>query len=142
VKDSSTSIVVKAAISTAVVGLIAVILGGVLRGSHGVVGAVTGALIVLVFFVAGQLILDAVMRRNPTVAMTVAMLLYLVKIGFLFILLLAFKNTTAFDTKVFALTILTCTVTWTVAEVWAFGSAKVLYVEPGSGPDVTPTRKP
>lgn len=131
---------VKAAIPTVLTGVIALVLAGFLRGAPAVVGAFLGALIVVVFFAAGQLILEAVMKRNPTVAMTVAMLMYLVKIGILFILLLAFKNTKAFDTKVFAMTILVCTLVWTAAEVWAFGSAKVLYVEPGSGPDITPSR--
>jgi len=140
VNNSSNSIVVKAAIPTVLVGVVAVALAGFVRGSQGLVGALLGSVIVVVFFAAGQLILEAVMKRNPTVAMTVAMLMYLVKIGILFILLMVFKNTKAFDTKIFAMTILVCTLVWTAAEVWAFGSAKVLYVEPGSGPDITPGR--
>ena len=138
--SSNNSIVVKAAIPTVLVGVIAVVIAGLLRGTQGLVGALLGSVIVVAFFAAGQLILEAVMKRNPTVAMTVAMLMYLVKIGILFILLMAFKNTKAFDTKIFALTILVCTLVWTAAEVWAFGSAKVLYVEPGSGPDITSGR--
>ena len=59
-------------------------------------------------------------------------------IAILFVLLLLFKDTQAFDTKVFAATIVSCTVVWLVAETWAFATAKVLYVEPGSGPDVRP----
>jgi ATP synthase protein I len=140
VNSSSNSIVVKAAIPTVVIGVVAAVVASFLRGSSGLVGAILGSVIVVIFFAAGQLILEAVMKRNPTVAMSVAMLMYLVKIGILFILLLAFKNTKAFDTKVFAMTILVCTLVWTAAEVWAFGSAKVLYVEPGSGPDITPGR--
>jgi len=140
VNSSSNSIVVKAAIPTTLVGVVAVVLASFLRGAQGLVGALLGSVIVVAFFAAGQLILEAVMKRNPTLAMTVAMLMYLVKIGILFILLLAFKNTHAFDTKVFAMTILVCTLVWTGAEVWAFGTAKVLYVEPGSGPDITPDR--
>ena len=33
-------------------------------------------------------------------------------------------------TKVFALTIVACTLAWTVAEVWIFARTKVLYVDP------------
>lgn len=88
--------------------------------------------IVLIFFTIGQIALDAVLRKNPTLAMTVAMLLYLVKIGVLFILLLVFKDTTSFDTKVFAATILVETLVWTGSEVWAFATAKVFYVTPNS----------
>jgi ATP synthase protein I len=67
-----------------------------------------------------------------------ALLLYLIKVAVLFVLLLIFKDTEAFDTKVFAATIVSCTVVWLVAETWAFATAKVLYVEPGSGPDIRP----
>jgi hypothetical protein len=36
-----------------------------------------------------------------------------------------------FDTKVFAATVVVCTIAWTSAEVWVFSRTKVLYVEPG-----------
>jgi ATP synthase protein I len=54
------------------------------------------------------------------------------------VLILIFQDTKAFDTKVFAATIVTCTIVWLVAETWAFATAKVLYVEPGSGPEIMP----
>ena len=109
------------------------------KGSQGLIGALLGAGIVVIFFTIGQVVLNRVIKTNPTMAMTVAMTMYLVKIAVLFGLLLVFKDTTAFDTKVFALSVLACTLTWTIAEVWAFGTSKVLYVEPGSGPDYVPS---
>lgn len=124
---------------TAIAGVIVTIAASVLKGSPGLIGAAFGAAIVVIFFTIGQVILNRVLRTNPTMAMTVALTMYLVKIAVLFGLLLFFKNTTAFDTKVFALSVLVCTLVWTGAEVWAFGSEKVLYVEPGSGPTYTPT---
>jgi ATP synthase protein I len=93
---------------------------------------------VVIFFAVGQLALDKVIRTNPGIATSMALLLYLVKVAVLFVLLLIFKDTQAFDTKVFAATIVSCTVVWLVAETWAFATAKVLYVEPGSGPDIRP----
>lgn len=124
---------------TAIAGVIVTIAASVLKGSPGLIGAAFGAAIVVIFFTIGQVILNRVLRTNPTMAMTVALTMYLVKIAVLFGLLLVFKNTTAFDTKVFALSVLVCTLVWTGAEVWAFGSEKVLYVEPGSGPTYIPT---
>lgn len=124
---------------TAIAGVIVTIAASVLKGTPGMIGAAFGAAIVVIFFTIGQVILNRVLRTNPTMAMTVALTMYLVKIAVLFGLLLVFKNTTAFDTKVFALSVLVCTLVWTGAEVWAFGSEKVLYVEPGSGPTYTPT---
>jgi ATP synthase protein I len=127
-----------AAVPAAVVGLVAVVIGGIASGAGGAVGAALGAALVIVFFSVGQLVLGRVLRSNPQMAMTVALTLYLVKIGVLFMLLVLFQGTTAFDTKVFALTILACTLTWTVGEVWVFSRTKVLYVEPGSGPGGPP----
>jgi ATP synthase protein I len=65
-------------------------------------------------------------------ALTMALTIYLLKIGVLLVILVLFADTTAFDTKAFALAILICTLVWTVMEVWIFGTTKVLYVEPDS----------
>jgi ATP synthase protein I len=119
-----------AGVSAFGVGVVATIIGGVVAGSPGVLAGVLGTVIVVVFFSIGQFILGSVLRRNPAMAMTVAMTTYLVKIGVLLALLLLLKGATAFDPKVFGLTILCCTLTWTIAEVWVFSRAKVLYVDP------------
>lgn len=119
-----------AGVPTLLVGAVATVVSGLVVGTPGVIGAVLGTLIVVVFFSVGQLVLGRVLRDNPQLAMTVAMTLYLVKIGVLFGLIILFAGTTAFDTKAFGLTIVACTLTWTVAEVWLFARTKVLYVEP------------
>ena len=72
-------------------------------------------------------------QSNPQMAMTVALTIYLVKIGVLFVLIIAFADTTAFNTRVFAGTIVAGTLAWTVAEVWVFARTKVLYVDPEAG---------
>ena len=89
---------------------------------------------VVVFFMAGQLVLGAVLKTNPQAGLMVAMTLHIVKIGVLLGLLLMLRGTTAFDTKTFALTILACTLVWTVCEVVIFSRTKVLYVEPDNVP--------
>ena len=67
-------------------------------------------------------------------ALNVALLTYLVKVGVLFLLIIVFQDTTLFDRRVFGATIVACTIAWTAAEMWVFATTKVLYVEPGSGP--------
>lgn len=131
------SIVVSAAIPTVVVTVLAAVAGQVARGHDGMWGAVAGGAVVLVFFTIGQLVLARVIATNPTMAMTVAMTMYLVKIAVLFGLLLALRDTQAFDTKVFAATVLAATVTWTGAEVWAYSTSKPLYVDPDDRPPFT-----
>ncbi len=116
--------------ATAFVGAIAAVIGFLVADIQGLVGAVLGAVLVLAFFSVGQFFLGKVLRSNPQMALTAALTLYLAKIGVLLILIIALAGTTAFDTKVFAATVLACTLTWTIAEVWIFGTTKVLYVDP------------
>lgn len=119
-----------AGLSTLVVGVVALVIGGVLSGAKGALGAGIATVLVLAFFSVGQAVLGRVLRNNPEMALTVALAIYLVKIGLLLIVILLFADTTAFDTKVFAATVVACTLAWTVAEVWIFGRTKVLVVEP------------
>jgi hypothetical protein len=57
----------------------------------------------------------------------------LLKVGALLIFIIVFADTTLFDTKVFAATIIACTLAWTAAEMWVFTTTKVLYVDPEAG---------
>ena len=66
---------------------------------------------------------------------TAALLSYTLKILVMFVLILLFRDTTLFDTKVFGLTIVILTLVWTIAEVVAFSKFRTLTVVPGSGPE-------
>ena len=120
---------------TAVVGALAALIAFLVTSDpgKGVLGAIIGTAIVIVFFTVGQLVVGAVLRSNPQMAMTVALMVYLLKIGALLIFIVLFQGTTAFDTKAMALTVLACTLTWTAAELWVFTRTKVLYVDPSQG---------
>lgn len=120
----------RAGLAAGLVGVLAIVIGLAARGVQGALGAVAATVLVLVFFSVGQVILGAVLRSNPQMAMTVAMMTYLIKIGVLFVFIILFAETTMFDTKVFAATVVACTIAWTIAEVWVFAVTKVLYVEP------------
>lgn len=126
-----------AGLVTLAVGIVMSVIGVVVSGSTGLIAGAFGTVVVLVFFSIGQFVLGRVLANNPQIAMSVAMLMYLVKIGVLLVLLLLFADTTAFNTKIFAITIVLCTLSWTGAEVWIFARTKVLIVEPGSGPGDT-----
>lgn len=115
---------------TVVVGVIASVIGLVVGGGKGLLGAVIATVIVVVFFSIGQFTLGAVLKNNPQMALTVALMIYLAKVGVLLVLIILFSGTTMFDTKVFAATIVAGTLAWTGAEVWVFARTKVLYVEP------------
>lgn len=115
---------------TLIVGILVIIGFGVFSGGSAAIGATLGTLLVIIFFTVGQLALGNVLRNNPQMALTMALTIYLAKVGVLIIILVLLADTTAFDTKAFALAILVGTLVWTIMEVWVFGSTKVLYVDP------------
>ncbi len=125
----------RAGFGTVVAGVIVVVISAVIAGSTGAVGAILGTILVVVFFSVGQFALGAVLKSNPQMALTMALTLYLVKVGVLLLIIVLFADTTLFDTKTFAAAILTGTLVWTVVEVWIFGTSKVLYVEPETSQD-------
>ncbi|MDP2013071.1 MAG: hypothetical protein Q8L05_02485 [Actinomycetota bacterium] len=123
-----------AGLATLVVGLVSIVLAGIFRGKDGLIGALVATVLVLLFFGIGNLVLNWALRAHPQIALSIALLTYVVKIGVLFVLIIAFANTTLFNTKVFALVVVICTITWTLAEVVLWSRSRVLYVEPGTGP--------
>ena len=99
-----------------------------------VIAGVFATIVVIAFFSVGQVVLGRTLRNNPQMAMSVALVIYLAKIGVLFVLILLFADTDLFNTKVFALTIVVCTIVWTISEVVIFARTKALTIVPGSGP--------
>jgi len=133
--DDFTRLIVRgAALPTAVAGLLVTAFCLIVIDTQAAIGALLATVVVVVFFMVGQLVLGHVLRTNPMMGMSVAMLLYIVKIGVLLGLLIVLQGSTAFNTKAFAATILITTLVWTSAEVWIFSRTKVLYVEPDSVP--------
>ncbi len=128
--SADSQVLTRAGVLTFIVGVIATIIGGLVAGSQGVIGGALGTVLVIVFFSVGQLVLGSVLKNNPQIALMVAMALYIVKIGVLLILLIVLQNATFFAPRVFAATIVACTITWTFVEVWYYSRTKVLYVEP------------
>lgn len=123
----------RAGVITATVGIIGTVVGFAIDSVPGLIGGIFATVLVLAFFSIGQFALGSVLRNNPQMAMTVALAIYIAKIGVLFILIIAFARTTLFNTQVFAATIVACTLAWTMAEVWIFSRTKVLYVDPEAG---------
>jgi ATP synthase protein I len=60
------------------------------------------------------------------------LMLYTVQLLLLAIVLAVFKNTTLFDHRVFALTLVAVALTWVAAQARAHMKAKILYVQPES----------
>lgn len=127
-------VLTRAGLVTVGVGAVAAVISTITEGGQGLVGAVLATAIVLIFFSAGQLVLGRVIAANPQMALTAALMIYLVKIGILLAMLILLSGATFFNPKAFGLTIVACTIAWTCMELWVYSTSKVLYVQPGSGP--------
>jgi ATP synthase protein I len=123
-----------AAIPTAVAGVVLLIAGALIAGAEGALGAAVAVLLVGAFFSVGMVVIAWASRINPMMMMNVALFTYLVKIVLLFVFLTAFQDTKAFDTKVFAFSLLISTLVWTGAQARAFSKLKILYVDPDGKP--------
>ena len=69
--DIATSSILKAAaVPTVVVAILGVILGFLLRGGPGLIGALVGGVVACAFFIGGQLAVTKILENNPQTAMT------------------------------------------------------------------------
>ncbi|MEU4094859.1 hypothetical protein [Streptomyces sp. NPDC026673] len=120
------------AVPAAAAGVIAVAVAGVLAGGKGAIGAGFGAVVVIAFMGIGLTVLQRTARSYPSLFQAMGLMLYTVQLLLLAIVLAVFKNTSLFDTQVFAFTLLGTTLVWIAAQARAHMKTKMLYVEPGS----------
>ncbi|MET7753723.1 hypothetical protein ABZT27_03300 [Streptomyces sp. NPDC005389] len=119
-------------IPTAAVGAIATVVSAVVAGGKGALGAVVGTLVVLLFMGIGQVVLQRTAKSLPHLFQAMGLMLYTAQLLVLFIFLALLKNTTLFDFKAFAFTLLATTVVWVAAQARAYMKAKITYIDPGN----------
>jgi ATP synthase protein I len=124
--------VLNCAVPTAAAGVIAVAVSAALAGGKGVIGAAVGAVLVIAFMSTGFIVLQRTARSLPHLFQAMGLMLYTTQLLLLALIMLAFKNTTLFNTKAFAFTLLAATIVWIAAQARSYLKAKVLYVEPDS----------
>jgi ATP synthase protein I len=112
--------------------VVTTVVGAILFGAPGAVGAVIGAAIII----GGGLLVLLVMRKTatqpPATVMAAAMATYLGKFILLLVFGFAFKTTGLFNVKMGAYSMLAVLVVWTVGEVIGFRRTKVLTLITGS----------
>ena len=102
----------------------AVVLGYLLRGVSGLVGALLGALLGLGAGLITTLVMRGTARTSPAGVMIGAMTSLAGKILLLMLFLVAFRDTTLFDNRAFGFTLLAVTIGWIAGEVVGFVRAK------------------
>ncbi|WP_309097135.1 hypothetical protein [Streptomyces sp.] len=125
-------ILAQAAVPTAAVGAVAAVVSGLVAGGKGVIGAVVATLVVILFMGIGLYVLQRTAKSLPHLFQAMGLMLYAAQILLLFVFMAAFKNTTLFHPKAFALTLVAGTLAWIAAQARAHMKAKILYVEPDS----------
>ncbi|GAA2721793.1 MULTISPECIES: hypothetical protein [Streptomyces] len=117
------------AVPTALTGVVAVVAGFVLAGGKGGIGATVGVALTGAVMASGLVILQRTARNLPHLFQAMGLLLYMTQMLLVAVFLMVFKDTTLFDTKVFAFTLLAATLVWIGAQARAYMKAKILYVE-------------
>ncbi|GAA2464952.1 hypothetical protein [Streptomyces macrosporus] len=140
-QSNDARMLLRCAVPTAATGAVAAGVGGALAGGKGVLGAVFGALVVILFMGSGLAVLQWVAKSFPYLFQAMGLMLYLAQILLLAIVLAVFQDTTLFDTKAFGLTLLVATLVWIAAQARAHMKAKILYVEPESSTEKKPVAR-
>ncbi|WP_307624235.1 hypothetical protein [Streptomyces sp. V3I7] len=125
-------ILAQTAVPTAVVGAIATVVSAVVAGGKGAIGAVVGTLVVILFMGIGLYVLQRTAKSLPHLFQAMGLMLYAAQLLLLFIFVAIFKNTTLFNPRSFAITLVATTLAWIIAQARAHMKAKTLYVEPDS----------
>lgn len=120
----------QAAVPTAAVGVLAAVVSGVVAGGKGAIGAVVGTVIVILFMGIGLYVLQRTAKSYPQLFQMMGLMLYAAQLLLLVIFMAVFKNTTLFNPRAFAITLVVATLTWIAAQTRAHMKAKILYVEP------------
>ncbi|MCW2941459.1 MAG: hypothetical protein JWN00_4444 [Actinomycetia bacterium] len=122
-----------AAIPTALAGAVAAVIGFLVTGPKGALGAVIGLVVVIVFFSISVLVVGYIGRRAPQLLLMAGVLSYALKLIILFVLIAAFKHQTIWNPKAFAFTVVALTVVWLMSETRVTLAGRTPYVVPGSG---------
>ncbi|MER7568524.1 hypothetical protein ACGFWE_20720 [Streptomyces sp. NPDC048523] len=133
-------ILAQAAVPTAAVGAVAAVVSGVVAGGKGAIGAVVATVIAILFMGIGLYVLQRTAKSLPHLFQSMGLMLYAAQLLLLFIFLAAFKNTSLFNPRAFAITLVAVTLAWIAAQTRAHMKAKILYVEPDSSKGEKPEK--
>lgn len=122
----------QAAVPTAVAGAVAAAVSGGVAGGKGALGAVVATLVVILFMGIGLVVLQRTAKSLPHLFQAMGLMLYTAQLLLLFIFVAVFQDTSLFNPKAFAITLVATTLVWIGAQARAHMKAKILYVEPES----------
>jgi ATP synthase protein I len=101
-----------------------------LGGTKGLIGALLGVALVIIFFGISIVAVGRAARISQQAMMITALSTFLVKILVLAFLVDRLAGTTVFNTKAFGFTAIVCIIAWSMSQAITSAKMKVLYVEP------------
>ncbi|MER5376100.1 hypothetical protein [Streptomyces sp. NPDC002132] len=118
------------AVPTAAAGVVAVAVSGAVAGGKGALGAAVGALVAILFMGIGLYVLQWTAKTLPQLFQAMGLMLYVAQLLLLMIFVALFKDTSLFNPKAFAISLVVATVVWMAAQARAHMKAKIFYVDP------------
>ncbi|REE98583.1 hypothetical protein [Thermomonospora umbrina] len=118
-----------AAIPTALAGAAAIVVGLLVAGGGGALGAAFGTLVAIAFFTVSVVAVSHASKISPQMMFAAAVFSYITKVFAMFGLIAVFQNTTAWDSQVFGYTIIALTLVWIVAEIRVATRSKTPYID-------------
>ena len=127
---SYATVVRRAAGPTAAIAAVIVAVSAALVGIKGLIGALLGVALVVVFFGISIVVVGWAARISQPAMMVAALASFLVKIVALAVVVSSLNGTTAFSTRTLGFTAIGCILAWNAAQVIAAMKVRMLYVEP------------
>ncbi|MEU0742733.1 hypothetical protein [Streptomyces sp. NPDC006134] len=118
------------AVPAAAAGAVAVAVSGAVAGGKGALGAAAGAALAILFMGIGLYVLQWTAKTLPQLFQAMGLMLYVVQLLLLLIFVALFKDTSLFNVKAFAVSLVAATVVWMAAQARAHLKARIFYVDP------------
>ncbi|MER6422073.1 hypothetical protein [Streptomyces sp. NPDC001137] len=120
------------AVPAAAAGAIVVAVSAGVAGGKGALGAAVGTLLAILFMGIGLYVLQWTAKTLPQLFQAMGLMLYVAQLLLLLIFVAVFKDTTLFNAKTFAVSLVVATVVWMAAQARAHMKAKLFYIDPDS----------
>lgn len=118
------------AVPSAAVGAVAVAVSGAVAGGKGAIGAAVGTALAILFMGIGLYVLQWTAKKLPQLFQAMGLMLYVAQLLLLLIFVSVFQDTSLFNAKAFAASLVVTTVVWMAAQARAHMKAKIFYVDP------------
>lgn len=128
------------AVPTAAAGAVAVAVSGAVAGGKGALGAAIGVVLAILFMGIGLYVLQWTAKSLPQLFQAMGLMLYVAQLLLLLIFVALFKDTSLFNAKAFAISLVVATVVWMAAQARAHMKAKIFYVDPDSAKSEKPEK--